>query len=609
MPKYKRTKNEEDAFMTKKMKKISLPLILLMVLAVCLPLASCGSASTPTSAGSDATPAAPQTEGSPVYGGEITLLIDTMRNYFDPAIDEKYGMWLESLWAIDWGLNDPEEFSFGGDYLNWRFLSGQIATDDPIDLDGLLATGDLTVKIRDDVYFQNKDAEYDLFGGRKVTAEDVKYSYDRLLGTGSGFDKPFRDDLDWQRLLDMIESIDAPDENTVVFHFLDGRNTESDLDLFVRRTVNITGKEWDTLTEEQRNDWHWAVGTGPYILTDYAADSFYEFSKNSDYYDFDERNPDNKLPYIDKVTLVSITDTSTIMTQFISGSLDWFSNSIAFLSGSELQQLRDSAKDYTELRFNSVPALTIAIKCSQEPFKDIRVRKAMQMAIDLESINRDYYGYTDEIVIPGAWNPTLADWISWPNWSDETKAGYTYDPDGAKSLLEEAGYPDGFSFECLVDAMSDMNVYLAAQANLAAVGIDMQLSAVSNMMEAMDAAGDKDDPRLVSGIAGQFNEAAMGKMLVDPTGPRYSIFEEDAAVNEEANELMDNVLTATSFEEQSAAARTADEFVAAQHWWTLISGSLQSEDFWSPKVNGYTQEAMLTNKNIRTMAPRLWVTP
>jgi peptide/nickel transport system substrate-binding protein len=551
--------------------------------------------------------ATPSSDSSPVYGGEATFLIDQMFNYFDPAIDERYGIWMESLWAIDWGLNDPDEFAFNGEFCTYRYLAGQIATDtSELDLDAFNETGDLTVKLRDDVYFQKKDAEYDLFKGRKVTAADVKYSYDRLLGFAEGQTEPYRADLGWPQLLGMIESIEAADDTTVVFHFRKENITESDLDIFMRRFVNITGPEWDTLSEEQKNDWRYAVGTGPYVLTDYAADSFLTFTRNEEYYDYDERFPENKLPYIDKVSLVLIKDTATIMTQFISGTLDWFSNSVAYLSNSEKQQLRDSAKGYTEITYNSVPALTINLKCNQKPFNDVRVRKAMQMSIDCEAIHRDFYGYTNDMFLPGIWNATLTEWATYPDWDEELMSGYTYDPEGAKELLAEAGYPDGFSFDCVVDPMSDMDLYLLAQSYFKAVGIDMKLEQVSDMMESFDVLGNKDDPRQVSNINGQVTELNMGKTFVDPTGPRYSIFEEDEAVNKEITDIMNN-LAAASSEGQAEYARQADKFIAAQHWWILLGGVLNTEEFYSEKLHGYTRESMFANKNMRTMASRIWV--
>ena len=53
------------------------------------------------------------------------------------------------------------------------------------------------------------------------------------------------------------------------------------------------------------NDWHHALGTGPYFLTDYVTDSSYKQTINPNYYEFDARNPQNRLPYITtRITLI-----------------------------------------------------------------------------------------------------------------------------------------------------------------------------------------------------------------------------------------------------------------------------------------------------------------
>ena len=62
------------------------------------------------------------------------------------------------------------------------------------------------------------------------------------------------------------------------------------------------------VTAEQKADWHYAAGTGPYILEEYVPDSHMLLVRNENYYDYDERYPENKLPYLDSITLQDILD-------------------------------------------------------------------------------------------------------------------------------------------------------------------------------------------------------------------------------------------------------------------------------------------------------------
>lgn len=80
------------------------------------------------------------------------------------------------------------------------------------------------------------------------------------------------------------------------------------------------------------------------------------------------------------------------------------------------------------------------------PFNDIRVRQAMQNALDLETMNLTYYKGQGEWTPRGGVAPeyaALGMTVPYEEWSPELKAKYTYDPELAERLLDEAGYPRG----------------------------------------------------------------------------------------------------------------------------------------------------------------------
>ena len=86
----------------------------------------------------------------------------------------------------------------------------------------------------------------------------------------------------------------------------------------------------------------------------------------------------------------------------------------------------------------------LALKCNTEPFTDIRVRQALQLAINLEEVHTAYLGLDGDVQLSALWNPNTTEWSTVDSWSDELIAEYSYDPERAKELLAEAGYPDGF---------------------------------------------------------------------------------------------------------------------------------------------------------------------
>ena len=249
------------------MKKL---IALLLALTMVFALASCGGsgagngsapASTPASSGSEgdksATPL--ETTGTePQYGGEVTLYYPKFYNYFDPAMMDEYqfSFWYETLWVMDWGLNDADTYAFDAGAIPLEYMAGQLADSWEFDQNA----GTLTVKLRDGVCFQDGEP----YNGRALTADDVVWSYSRLLGI-NGIAK-VETEFDWANALTMLAGVEAVDDSTVVFTFADGMATDIQLQALMNAKVNIGGAEWDSCPQT----WEYAKGTGPYVLSEYV---------------------------------------------------------------------------------------------------------------------------------------------------------------------------------------------------------------------------------------------------------------------------------------------------------------------------------------------------
>ena len=551
-------------------------------------------------------------ESEPEYGGSMTMYYLNFNEAFDPAVGESYtyALWLESLWAPDWGINNPDVYNFDANLLPTDCITGQIADSWEWEVYEDGTGSDLTVKLRDDVYFQEKDAEYDVFGGRNVTADDVVFSYDRTLGVGSYADKEAPDYGGmWPMVLGDVVDLESGnavcekiDDYTVVFHLK--ATTESQLGTFMQSMINITGSEWDTLSQEQQNDWHYACGTGPYILTDYSTGSFYKFTKNENYYDYDERYPENKLPYLDEITLTSVGDAAAMMSSFIAGELDYISFDSS-LSDDQGQEIVNSLNgDLQVLTYNS-NASALNLKVNAAPFDDIRVRIALQKAINLEEVHSAYFGYDTDFNYATLFIPALTDWISTDEWDDELLSEYSYDPEGAKALLAEAGYPDGFEFEIVTDANADQDIYQLAQSYFSAIGVTMKITNISDMQEIHSIQANEEDSRPFSTHLADFESADAAFFNYNSSGFAFATFHSDSTLDD----LLAKAMMAATSEEQAQAAKEADLYFMQQHYAIALSGTTNKHEYLSSRIGGLSNGERISYSHFtKTFLARIWAT-
>ena len=125
---------------------------------------------------------------------------------------------------------------------------------------------------------------------------------------------------------------------------------------------------------------------------------------------------------------------------------------------------------------------SFGMNTQRAPFDDIRVRKAMQMALDLETLHDTYFkGW-------GTWGPQglIANDVPlagtpFEEWPEEVKKGYMYDPAGAEELLDEAGYPcgaDGIRFKASLvwhDQQDPSFIELLAATYYRDIGVDVEI--------------------------------------------------------------------------------------------------------------------------------------
>lgn len=210
-------------------------------------------------------------------------------------------------------------------------------------------------------------------------------------------------------------------------------------------------------------------GTGPFKLKSYQADTKISFEANKDWWD----TPDHNLTAID---LVPIKSSATRVAALLSGEVD-------FMTGVPVQDISriSSAPGYRILEqpglrvvyvgFNWRPEL-LAAPGEKNPLLDLRVRQALWHAVDLEAI-RDKIMRGKSRVIGTMIAPPVT------GYSAEIDKPLAYDPELAKRLLAEAGYPDGFKtgFACANDLyLNNEQICIALASMWARVGVKADLT-------------------------------------------------------------------------------------------------------------------------------------
>ena len=402
--------------------------------------------------------------GKPQYGGEMVIRLNRKIVNLDPYngihLTQIHTAWMEKLFVDDWTI-DPGIYDYRIAERPNQYVKGHLAETwefkDPTTF---------VVHLRKGIRWQDIPPA----NGREFIADDVAFHFHRMYGLGSGYTKPSPARAHVAAFKELI-SVTAPDKYTVVFKWkTSNRQVIIDALQEIGTSLCIENpevvKKWGNTL-----DWHHAVGTGPFILKDFAADSHATLVRNPDYWGHDERYPQNKLPYIDKLTLLIIPDQKTTLAEMCSGRIDVADQISPVLA----QEIRKTNPEILQIAL-AYTAITIEPRHDKPPFNDVRVRRAMQIAIDLPGLAETYYKGTVEPYPSTLTSRRLKGWgFPYEEWPQDLKNEYAYNPAVARKLLADAGYPDGFKTNIVANTTGDMQLLQIVKSYFADIGIDMEI--------------------------------------------------------------------------------------------------------------------------------------
>lgn len=276
----------------------------------------------------------------------------------------------------------------------------QLAESYEVSEDGLV----YTFKLRDGVKFHD---------GTDFTAEAVKLNFERVLNPDNHLSR--------RSFFNFIGRIEVVDRLHVKFVL--SRRTPG----FLQRLANGSGQMIcpNTIkTMDGRGIAFNPCGTGPYLLKDYNPSERLVVVRNPNY-------RVKGLPKLDSITWLPVAENASRAAMLRT-------KEAAFIQPMPVEQVKDIEND-PELKLNVVPSIMmryLSINNAHKPFDDVRVRKAISLAINREALCKvAFSGYarpaTGVLPLP---IPSAVD-LGVPK----------YDPQEAKRLLAEAGFPNGFS--------------------------------------------------------------------------------------------------------------------------------------------------------------------
>jgi peptide/nickel transport system substrate-binding protein len=417
-------------------KKVSLALLTLLTITATI-LVSCKSDTT-TEEEPETLPPVDSSSEKPQYGGIAYSVLGGDLTTFDEAFGSQSSILSlkltnEEMLTGDWakgpaGTNETD-FIFGS------INSMSLKTGCLADRWETPTRGVITFHIREGVRWQNKAP----CNGRELSVDDVVFSFKRMCTESGAYIKQT-----YPTLASGVKITGDAAARTVT---VDATACPKDM------WVNVVTVFPDYLTIMPKdaieqfgnmNDWKNSIGTGPYMITDFVSNGSATYVRNPDYWATNPCGPGkgDKLPYLEGIKFLIITDTATAQTAFRTMQVNSTSG--------EYDDMKEFIEnpDVKSMSYTGETSYCIYMRTDKAdlPFSKKEVRQALTLAMDYDKIKNEYYSGRAEILVwPIAYVKEYADaYVPMEKLPANVQSLYKRDVARAKELLTAAGYPTGF---------------------------------------------------------------------------------------------------------------------------------------------------------------------
>lgn len=359
-----------------------------------------------------------------------------------------------------------------------------------------------------------------------LTAEDVKFSFDRLMDPDAG--------SVWATQFEPVESVEATDELTVTFKLKESYGPF--LSVLTAGYASILPNSPDTDFQAEM------IGTGAYKIVESVKDTHTTLAAHEGYWREGQPATPNLVYNImpeESARLAAVRTAEINLTTMVDPvTID------TAKADENVVVLEQDTSDYYLLGFNT----------SVAPFDNLQVRQALSMAIDRQAIIDSVFFGAGQVSGPIA--PTLGDWAS----PIEDLPNYTVDLDGARALLEEAGATDlTFSITVGANRLEFVNIALVIQDQLKEIGVTVELDQVE-WGTFIDKWVARDFESFVS-FNGSGNDPDRALFPALTTGGSVNAFEYS---NEELDALLAEGRSLSDHDERKAVYQEAEKLIAEE---------------------------------------------
>ena len=493
------------------MKRKAIWLTLACLLTAALVLAACGETSTTTTTTGITTTKPPPTtttsqptpSDKPQYGGTITRLLTSDGGIFDPVTQGQL-IGPACAWFVNeqWICYDWSKGLFGTGQTDWMnpgaglddfmpYLAESYEYPEP---------GKIILQVRKGVHYglNPKFEASRMVNGREMTADDWVKNIDMFINHPRAYVR-------------IVEPVAAA--NTVV------EKTGPWEVTFTCKKDSLRAWHWlahgggyhflfpPELWTKYPNlqDWKNSVGTGSFMLDDYVPNSSITLIKNPKFWNTNPIGPGkgDKLPYVDGIKMLFLPDISTRLAALRTGKADM----LDMVTADDAVSLKQTTPDLKSAQFLPGTAMVIGMRIDKTdmPYKDVKVRQALMLALDFKGIAQVVYGGDAEILAYPINKTFKRAYVPMEELPDNVQELFSYNPEKAKKLLEDAGYPEGF--KCSVVCSNDtttVDVMSTFQAMWADIGVELTIDIKEFAVYNGISFGKKAEDMIYSGCYGIF---------------------------------------------------------------------------------------------------------